>query len=125
MTRGLAKRRKPIGAKRRAEGERSREIPPQAHPAKIGSAPAKAVEPPKARKSMKRKSPMTLKVEIDREDDGRWIADIPGVPGAMAYGSTRNEAIKLACALALRILADQLEHDERSAQQLEMFSIVA
>jgi predicted RNase H-like HicB family nuclease len=125
MTRGLAKRRKPIGAKPRAEGERPREIPLQEHPAKIAAAPAKGVEPPKDRKSRKRKSPMTLKVEVDREDDGRWIADIPAVPGAMAYGSTRNEAIKLACALALRILADQLEHDERSAQQLELFSIVA
>ena len=51
-----------------------------------------------------------MKIEIEREDDGRWIAEIPELPGVMAYGDSRNEAISKAEALALRILADRLEH---------------
>ena len=53
-----------------------------------------------------------MKIEIDREDDGRWIAEIPELPGVMAYGNSRNEAISKAEALALRVLADRLEHAE-------------
>lgn len=48
-------------------------------------------------------------VEIEREDDGRWIAEIPDLPGVMAYGNTKQEAINRAEALALRVLADQIE----------------
>ena len=51
-------------------------------------------------------------VEIDRESDGRWIADVPSVPGAMAYGFTPDEAAARAEALALRALAERLEHGE-------------
>jgi predicted RNase H-like HicB family nuclease len=51
-----------------------------------------------------------MKIEIEREDDGRWIAEIPELPGVMAYGDSRNEAISKAEALALRVLADRLEH---------------
>lgn len=50
-----------------------------------------------------------LSVEIDREKDGRWIADIPGLPGCMTYGATEEEAIAKTKALALRVLADRLE----------------
>ena len=53
-----------------------------------------------------------LAVEIEREDDGRWIAEVPGLPGVMAYGDTREEAIARVEALALRVLADRLEHGE-------------
>ena len=53
-----------------------------------------------------------LAVEIEREDDGRWIAEVPSLPGVMAYGQTREEAVTRAEALALRILADRLEHGE-------------
>jgi predicted RNase H-like HicB family nuclease len=53
-----------------------------------------------------------MKIEIEREDDGRWIAEIPECPGVMAYGDSRNEAISKAEALALRVLADRLEHGE-------------
>jgi predicted RNase H-like HicB family nuclease len=53
-----------------------------------------------------------MKIEIEREDDGRWIAEIPDFPGVMAYGDSRNEAISKAEALALRVLADRLEHGE-------------
>ena len=50
-----------------------------------------------------------MKIEIEREDDGRWIAEIPELPGVMAYGDSRSEAISKAEALALRVLADRLE----------------
>ena len=52
-----------------------------------------------------------MKIEIDRED-GRWIAEIPELPGVMVYGDSRNQAISKAEALALRVLADRLEHGE-------------
>jgi len=53
-----------------------------------------------------------LKVEFDREEDGRWIADIPALPGVMVYGRTRKEALAAVEALALRVIADRLEHGE-------------
>ena len=53
-----------------------------------------------------------LRIEIAREDDGRWIAEIPDLPGVMAYGSTEAEARLRAEALALRVIADRLEHGE-------------
>ena len=51
-------------------------------------------------------------IELDREEDGRWIADIAALPGVMAYGKSKDEAIQAAIALALRVLADQVEHGE-------------
>jgi predicted RNase H-like HicB family nuclease len=51
-----------------------------------------------------------MKIEIEREEDGRWIAEIPELPGVMVYGDTRNQAISKAEALALRVMADRLEH---------------
>jgi predicted RNase H-like HicB family nuclease len=53
-----------------------------------------------------------LKVEFSREDDGRWIADIPALPGVTVYGRTRRKALASAEALALRVIADRLEHGE-------------
>jgi predicted RNase H-like HicB family nuclease len=55
---------------------------------------------------------MRLSIEIEREEDGRWIADVVELPGVLAYGSTRDEALAAAQALALRVLADKLEHGE-------------
>jgi predicted RNase H-like HicB family nuclease len=55
---------------------------------------------------------MSLKVEVEREDDGRWIAEVPELPGVLAYGQGRQEAVDRAEALALRVIADRLEHGE-------------
>lgn len=66
-----------------------------------------------------------MKVEIDREADGRWIAEIPDLPGVMAYGESRDEAISKAKALALRVLADRLEHGEEAPDLAELFAVVA
>jgi predicted RNase H-like HicB family nuclease len=55
---------------------------------------------------------MKLRVEFDRETDGRWIAGIPELPGVLAYGETRAEALAAAQALALRVIADRIENGE-------------
>lgn len=60
-------------------------------------------------------------VEIEREEDGRWIAEIPNLPGVMVYGQTRNEAMAKVEALALRVLADRLEHGEAVPEVTRLF----
>ena len=54
--------------------------------------------------------PVTLTIEIERETDGRWLAEVPELPGVLAYGSTEEAAVITAEAIALRVLADRLEH---------------
>src|SRR4030095_7014664 len=56
--------------------------------------------------------PMTFKVELEQEADGRWIAEVIELPGVLAYGATPDEARAKVQALALRVLADRLEHGE-------------
>jgi len=68
---------------------------------------------------------MTLTIEIEQEDDGRWIAEIPQIPGAMAYGRTREEAVSRVEALALRVLAERIEHGETSPLIEQVFSVAA
>ena len=53
-----------------------------------------------------------MTIEVEREEDGRWIAEIPDLPGVTVYGQTRAEAISKVKALALRVLADRLENGE-------------
>jgi len=53
---------------------------------------------------------LRFNVEVEREDDGRWIAEIPEVPGAMAYGETADAAVAKAYAIALRAIADDVEY---------------
>ena len=53
-----------------------------------------------------------MRVEIEREDDGRWIGEVPALPGVVAYGTTAEEARSRTEALALRVIADRLEHGE-------------
>ncbi|HYG11537.1 MAG TPA: type II toxin-antitoxin system HicB family antitoxin [Pyrinomonadaceae bacterium] len=55
---------------------------------------------------------MTFTVEYEQEDDGRWLAEVLELPGVMTYGQSCEEAIAKAQALALRVLADRLEHGE-------------
>lgn len=55
---------------------------------------------------------MPLPIEIEQESDGRWIAEIPDLPGVLSYGATQEEAVARAQALALRVLADRVEHGE-------------
>ncbi|MGA7267300.1 MAG: type II toxin-antitoxin system HicB family antitoxin [Aestuariivirga sp.] len=55
---------------------------------------------------------MNLSFDVEQEDDGRWLAEVPELTGVMAYGATRREAMAKAEALALRVLAERLEHQE-------------
>jgi len=55
---------------------------------------------------------MNLTLETEQEADGRWIAEVPQLAGVLAYGATRDEAMAKAEVLALRVLAEQLEHGE-------------
>ncbi len=66
-----------------------------------------------------------MRVEVDREADGRWLTEIPDLPGVMAYGATREEALARVKALALRVLADRLEHGESVPDLVEVFSVAA
>ncbi|HYE25922.1 MAG TPA: type II toxin-antitoxin system HicB family antitoxin [Clostridia bacterium] len=65
---------------------------------------------------------MEYKIEIEEEDDGRWIADLVDLPGVMAYGSTPEEALTKVQALAYRVLADRIEQ-EREPRKGVRFAI--
>jgi predicted RNase H-like HicB family nuclease len=67
---------------------------------------------------------MALPIEIEQEDDGRWLAEIPDLPGVMAYGPTREAAAAAARALALRVLADRIEHGEEVPEAVaDLFAV--
>ncbi len=53
-----------------------------------------------------------LSIEVEREEDGRWIADVTALPGVLAYGTTEAEARKRVAALAFRVIADMIENGE-------------
>jgi len=66
---------------------------------------------------------MKYTIEFEREEDGRWLAEILELPGVLAYGETPDEAIGHAKVLALRVIADKIEHDE-ATEELNEFSFV-
>ena len=66
---------------------------------------------------------MNYKIEVDLEDDGRWIAEVPQLPGVLAYGETRDDAVARAQALALRVLADRIESGESVPEMANVFSV--
>ena len=66
-------------------------------------------------------APTRLTIEIEREADGRWIAEIAALPGAVAYGATREEAIARVKALTLRVLAERLERGEPAGELEGLF----
>jgi predicted RNase H-like HicB family nuclease len=53
-----------------------------------------------------------LKIEVEREEDGRWIAEVPALPGVLAYGDTEAETRTHAVSLALRVIADRIDNGE-------------
>ncbi len=64
-----------------------------------------------------------LKIEIDREDDGRFIAEVPDLAGVIVYGATLEDAVAKAQALALRVIADRVEHGERVPGVASVFTV--
>ena len=69
----------------------------------------------------KSKTKTYFTVEFDRENDGRWIAEIPKLPGVMAYGFTKKEALQKVYAIALRTLADGIEQGNTLPQVTRLF----
>jgi len=63
---------------------------------------------------------MNFDIESERDDDGRWLAEVPQLPGVLAYGTTRDEAMAKAQILALRVLAERLEHGESRPQSISI-----
>lgn len=63
---------------------------------------------------------MDYRIECEREEDGRWLAEIPQLPGALAYGSSPEEAMARVEILALRVLAEQLEQGEAKPQSIRI-----
>lgn len=64
-----------------------------------------------------------LTIEVEQEEDGRWIAEVPELPGVMVYGESRREAIDRIQALSLRVLADRLDHGEPIPQIDDVFAV--
>lgn len=58
------------------------------------------------------KNPMKLTLEVEQEEDGRWLAEVPELPGVMSYGVTSDDAMRKAESLALRTIAERLDHNE-------------
>ena len=63
---------------------------------------------------------ITFKVEIEREGDGRWLAEVVELPGVLAYGETEHAALSRVQALALRVIAERLEHGEADPDLLSI-----
>ena len=63
---------------------------------------------------------MTFNLEVEQEEDGRWLAEVVELPGALAYGTSAAEAMAKAEALALRALAEQLEHGEAAPRSINI-----
>ncbi len=63
-----------------------------------------------------------MMIEVEQEGDGRWIAEVTALPGVLAYGATKEEAIRKAKVLTLRVLADRLDHGEQIPELAGVFA---
>ena len=68
---------------------------------------------------------MQFAIEVEREDTKRWIAEVRDLPGVLVYGTTRKEAVAKAQVLALRVLADRIEHGEKIPAIAKHFVVAA
>jgi len=68
---------------------------------------------------------MRLAIETEQEEDGRWLAEVPQIPGILAYGQTREEAITRVESLTLRVIADRLDHGEAIPEVADAFLVIA
>ncbi|MSQ94709.1 MAG: type II toxin-antitoxin system HicB family antitoxin [Gemmataceae bacterium] len=66
---------------------------------------------------------MPLTIEVEQEDDGRWLAEVLSLPGVLAYGQSRREAVEHVQAWALRVLADRIEHGEAIPEMDSVFAV--
>lgn len=63
---------------------------------------------------------MNLQIELEQEEDGRWIAEVPDLAGVLTYAQSREEALAKVQALALRVIAERLEHGEEAPSLLQL-----
>ncbi len=68
---------------------------------------------------------MKFRVELEQEMDGRWIAEVTELPGVLTYGESRLKALAAAEALALRVIAERLEHGETSPEEVNLSFVAA
>jgi len=68
---------------------------------------------------------MSFTVNLEREDDGRWLAEVPDLPGVLVYGLTQDDAIAKVKALSFRVMADRIEHGEPVPEMDELFLVVS
>jgi predicted RNase H-like HicB family nuclease len=68
---------------------------------------------------------MQFTIETEQEEDGRWIAEVPEIPGAMVYGDSREQALRRVQALALRVLSERIEFGEAEPSGLLQLTFVA
>jgi predicted RNase H-like HicB family nuclease len=68
---------------------------------------------------------LNFAIELEQETDGRWIAEIPSLPGVMVYGNSQPEAVRSVQALALHVLADRVSHDTTAAPERELVVCLA
>ena len=66
-----------------------------------------------------------MKIDVEKEEDGRWIAEVSDLPGVLAYGKTREDSIAKVEALALRVIADRIDHGETIPELDELFAVPA
>jgi predicted RNase H-like HicB family nuclease len=66
---------------------------------------------------------VALTIEVEQEEDGRWLAEVPELPGVMSYGQTRDEAIEHVQVLSLRVLIDRLDHGEPVPEIENVFAV--
>lgn len=79
----------------------------------------------RGRKLPHRYNETMYRIETEQEADGRWIAEVPELPGVLVYGATREEAVRKAQTLSLRVLADRLENGEALPEVQTVFKLVA
>lgn len=66
---------------------------------------------------------MALTIEVEQEQDGRWLTEVMELPGVLAYGRSRDDAVGRVQALSLRVLADRLEHGEPVPEMAGVFAV--
>jgi predicted RNase H-like HicB family nuclease len=74
---------------------------------------------------LKKRNNMNLAIQLEQEDDGRWLAEVLELPGTMIYGQTRDEATAKVKALALRVIAERLENGESNSDLESVYFIAA
>src|SRR6266851_1795756 len=116
-TSGQARAKAPAGAASRATCRKSIR---SRRPAASGRSHCQAAKSPRRRMAASSEVSMNFTIEHEREEDGRWLAEVPELPGVLAYGATATEAMAKAEVLALRVLAERLEHNEAGPQSISI-----